>query len=736
MSEKFFKVKSGITTANIVFNNKTVNSNLQVSYLQSNVLSFSGTSGQLFSIADTMTGTIFAVNDISGVPSIEVYDTGDVRLAETFGNVLIGSATNPSNVKLYVNGSAAITGNLVVGAISASNSYGSPGQVLTSNSSGVYWSTVAASSGLGASSYVVRAVKNGSTQTVTNGADAVVTMVDDFDPQGWWTPNKFQPTIAGYYTISAQLWWGAGSINNNQTNLQLRKNGSAQLAIAQTPVNNSTVGEFLSISTIAYFNGTTDYVEVTAYTANPTSQDINGSANGTWFAAALLAAGWNESSINNVQSNVTTLTASVNTIKANVDSVQSNVSTLTTSVNTIRANVDSVAGNVTTLTTGVNTIRANVNSVQGNLTSYISTANLHTATTTGNVTTNNIQIGGLKATSAEFTGSITIAGNLFVTANSTFLVSANNLSLEDNMIYLNANNKVANPDLGIAGNYNDGTYRHAGVFRDATDGIWKFFDSYLPEPDASPYIDISNTSFNLSSISANSIILTRGVSTGGTYGTAGQVLLSDGTNSRWTTIANAHLVQSNVNTVQSNVTTLTSGVNGIQANINSVQGNVSTLTTSVNTIKANVDSVQSNVSTNTTRINTVQGNVTTLTSGVNGIQANINSVQGNVSTVATAINTVQSNVTSLTTSVNTIKANVDSVASNVTSILTGTTSFTGSKTFAGPVVFSNTISANASVGSAGQVLTSNGSGVYWSTPSSGGGITTGKAIAMAIVFGG
>lgn len=46
------------------------------------------------------------------------------------------------------------------------------------------------------------------------------------------------------------------------------------------------------------------------------------------------------------------------------------------------------------------------------------------------------------------------------------------------------------------------------------------------------------------------------------------------------------------------------------------------------------------------------------------------------------------------------------------------------------------ILANGSVGTSGQVLTSNGSGnVYWST-ASGGGVTTGKTIAMAIVFGG
>ena len=147
-------------------------------------------------------------------------------------------------------------------------------------------------SGITAGDYVVRAAKNGSTvQTIPNGTDTVVTLVDDFDPQGWWSSNKFQPTIAGYYSMSAQIWWGAGSINNNQTNLQLRKNGNTQLAITQTPVNNSTVGEFLNLSTIAYFNGSTDYVEVTAYTSNPTSQDINPSTSGTWFSAALYGYG-------------------------------------------------------------------------------------------------------------------------------------------------------------------------------------------------------------------------------------------------------------------------------------------------------------------------------------------------------------------------------------------------------------------------------------------------------------
>lgn len=53
-----------------------------------------------------------------------------------------------------------------------------------------------------------------------------------------------------------------------------------------------------------------------------------------------------------------------------------------------------------------------------------------------------------------------------------------------------------NPDLGFAGGYNDGTYHHAGLFRDASDGSWKFFQGYDPEPDGL-FIDTTDASFAL-----------------------------------------------------------------------------------------------------------------------------------------------------------------------------------------------------------------------------------------------
>jgi hypothetical protein len=66
-------------------------------------LAFTGTTGELFSIADSLTNTLFAVNDISGTPQIEVLDTGAIILGQFSSNIGIGTGS-PRN-KLDVRGS-------------------------------------------------------------------------------------------------------------------------------------------------------------------------------------------------------------------------------------------------------------------------------------------------------------------------------------------------------------------------------------------------------------------------------------------------------------------------------------------------------------------------------------------------------------------------------------------------------------------------------------------------------
>ena len=85
----------------------------------SGTLSFSGTAGQLFSITNNLTGTIFSVNDISGIPSLSINDQGVIQLAEFNGRVIIGDSvgSDDSTSSLQISGglsadSAKITGDV------------------------------------------------------------------------------------------------------------------------------------------------------------------------------------------------------------------------------------------------------------------------------------------------------------------------------------------------------------------------------------------------------------------------------------------------------------------------------------------------------------------------------------------------------------------------------------------------------------------------------------------------
>ena len=84
--------KIAFSGANTAVGAQTINLNVYPN--DGGTLSFEGSAGQLFSITNKLTGTIFSVNDVSGIPSIEVLDTGLVKIAQYGGNVQIGSASS------------------------------------------------------------------------------------------------------------------------------------------------------------------------------------------------------------------------------------------------------------------------------------------------------------------------------------------------------------------------------------------------------------------------------------------------------------------------------------------------------------------------------------------------------------------------------------------------------------------------------------------------------------------
>ena len=79
-------------------------------------LSFEGTSGQLFSISNLDSDgdeNLFAVNDKSGIPSLQVATDGTVILNPNSGRVLIGTAVDDGVNQLQVDGTLSVSGSFI-----------------------------------------------------------------------------------------------------------------------------------------------------------------------------------------------------------------------------------------------------------------------------------------------------------------------------------------------------------------------------------------------------------------------------------------------------------------------------------------------------------------------------------------------------------------------------------------------------------------------------------------------
>ena len=85
-----------------------------------------------------------------------------------------------------------------------------------------------------------------------------------------------------------------------------------------------------------------------------------------------------------------------------------------------------------------------------------------------------------------FTGTVnaaalTLSGNLVVNGTTT-TINATNLTVDDPLIYVGESNSANSVDLGLVASFNDGTYQHSGIVRDASDNKWKLFRGVGDEP--------------------------------------------------------------------------------------------------------------------------------------------------------------------------------------------------------------------------------------------------------------
>jgi len=100
----------------------------------------------------------------------------------------------------------------------------------------------------------------------------------------------------------------------------------------------------------------------------------------------------------------------------------------------------------------------------------------------------------------RITGSTIIDGDLTVEGAVTY-ISSSTLNVDDSMIKLSANNAADTVDVGLYGMYVSSGTKYAGLFRDASDGIWKFYTGSQTEPTTT--VDTGATGYTVATIEAS-----------------------------------------------------------------------------------------------------------------------------------------------------------------------------------------------------------------------------------------
>ena len=99
--------------------------------------------------------------------------------------------------------------------------------------------------------------------------------------------------------------------------------------------------------------------------------------------------------------------------------------------------------------------------------------------TTGSTLT--VNSAGIHVNNALSITDLILAGNLTVSGTLT-TIDTNNLTIEDPMIKVANGNATDSVDVGFYGMYTNGGTRYTGLFRDATDGVYKLYASLEVEP--------------------------------------------------------------------------------------------------------------------------------------------------------------------------------------------------------------------------------------------------------------
>jgi hypothetical protein len=170
--------------------------------------------------------------------------------------------------------------------------------------------------------------------------------------------------------------------------------------------------------------------------------------------------------------------------------------------------------------TGIFTTVGDIAVNGGDLTTTATTATLFNANATtltigGAATTMTIGSGATGATTT-MAKNVTIVGNLTVQGTTTTNTS-NTLTVSDSVVYLGDGNTGNALDIGLVGEYTATGVKYAGLVKDASDAVWKFFSAPTNAPTAGTTVDFTGATYD--AVKMGALTATNGTFTAAlTYG--------------------------------------------------------------------------------------------------------------------------------------------------------------------------------------------------------------------------
>jgi hypothetical protein len=558
----------------------------------------------------------------------------------------------------------------------------------------------------------------------------------------------YNPIISGSLIVSGSIQVIGGEVSaslnyNNISNKPTLVSGSSQLtaslnqlyvvsgSITQTTWDNIASkptgivsGSEQIVGVLSSLNSFTSSIDTTIKTKINTDGIISGSSQIISILSSLNTYTGSNDTINTTQNNrlsrIEESTASLNTYTGSNDTLNTLQTTRIDQLAASTASINSYTSSNDTANTTQNNRLSRIEESTASLNSYSSSASNRLSRIEESTASLNSYSASLKTAIALTGSNVTILGNFRVDGNTTTIggnlivqgttttVSASNLTVQNNLIYLNDGGENVNLDLGWSGNYNDGTYAHAGMFRDASDGVFRAFKGYIPEPSQS--IDITHASFQLADFEAANLIGVINSKNGVVSGSSQVVgILSSlntytGSNDTLNTLQTTRIDQLAASTASINSFTASNGITSLNS-FTASNGIIS-----LNSYTASNDTKWSTLSTLTA------SNAASI-SQINSVTASLNSKTGSYATTGS-----NSFIGTETITGSLVVSGSNTVIGTKT--ITGSVFISGSKTIIGSVAITGSLVVSGSSATFRNVISTSNSNIQVGndTSSNGGGI--------------